>query len=49
MGAHNLYSLISDRLLIYADKISISLYNTLYEVKQQNSFFSIYLSPNLIY
>lgn len=42
MGAHNLYSLISDRLLIYADKISISLYNTLYEVKQKKiHFFSI--------
>ncbi len=32
MSTHNLYALISDRLCMYANQFSMSLYNTLYEI-----------------
>jgi hypothetical protein len=32
MNTHNLYALISDRLIIHTNDISLSLYNTLYEI-----------------
>ena len=32
MNTHNLYALISDRLLLYSNEFSMPLYNTLYEV-----------------
>jgi hypothetical protein len=32
MGTYNLFSLISDKLLLNSNDFSMSLYNTLYEV-----------------
>lgn len=32
MNTHNLYALISDRLSMYSNEFSMSLYNTLYEI-----------------
>jgi hypothetical protein len=32
MNTYNLYALISDRLIMHTTEISMSLYNTLYEV-----------------
>ena len=32
MGTHNLFALIGDRLQLFSNEFSMSLYNTLYEI-----------------